>query len=956
MDEISSLILQMKESGLSVDTKHIEDALLSITSLLNSHESSIARLPQMESSYNNLRRDLNTIRIALEESTKSNGENRYQEDDNVVSDYGVRALDIEPIRLKHTKNTTQSADKVVAKSMHEMKSAIRKLQQGQDEGLVSSMQVDESVQALRNRFFEIQQKLVSSASMQQLQTLQQSLTAKIGQLEQHLQDIQTNFQTETNESISKNLEQMQDWFKDLEAMVKQRQVKLEQRLEACAKEYDVEAFRESIESDVAALIRNTSFLDDTAKAQGKTLVLLQQKIAIVLFFRHYTNWKHNQLKSGLSKWKQIPSNQKQYEINKDAQKRAVRKLLTNIMSRRKQYGFSKWVQFRDWQRKNEEQKLKAASLICDQLGLYLSASKATALNQWRRITLMDQLKCSRRDAVVAEDQDDTTSTNDSILSTSIIKLPLNLESAMKSFGSDVKGANYALAQEIECIKSQDLVTLRQDYNNENQRLTLTIRTNLDTAIERVETAASTFQSAITERVDKCVIDLPVLHSKLTELSELFESNKEHLLSIEASHTQRIDALSDQEQQLEQRLSLVEELAKTSARDVASLFEEQTISNESIQSLRDIIGKNESRQEEERNLFQQALNHFGDELLKTKITLGHTQVRCETMEKDLADTTAELSLLQHSCQTVNDTTQRQINHPGIARPSLERIVGVGHAYESLAQEKNYVTGINVMATLRNNSSVNMKSSDNVLTYEEEVDVPSEIVAFAHDYAAWIAYQADHESLLRLIAGGNIEDQVYAEDDMISRRKDLCSELKSELTVLLEQASSECDNKKSDPSSTTRGLGLRWEARAIFLTKLVASLEAALTKHDQILLPAATRLGRVRPLSANVTICVACDRPMRTKTARTPADGEKRKKKPEQGEDSMVVDKEAEEQSELGDLDVRALCSSKIGEFDSLYLPRSSTSAPSTKPMTTRLASSHKENSEPTPNSVSNFIVN
>ena len=44
-----------------------------------------------------------------------------------------------------------------------------------------------------------------------------------------------------------------------------------------------------------------------------------------------------------------------------------------------------------------------------------------------------------------------------------------------------------------------------------------------------------------------------------------------------------------------------------------------------------------------------------------------------------------------------------------------------------------------------------------------------------------------------------------------------------------------------------------------------MEAALSKHDQILLPAATSLGRVRPLSANVTVCVACDRPMRRKGA-------------------------------------------------------------------------------------------
>lgn len=166
-------------------------------------------------------------------------------------------------------------------------------------------------------------------------------------------------------------------------------------------------------------------------------------------------------------------------------------------------------------------------------------------------------------------------------------------------------------------------------------------------------------------------------------------------------------------------------------------------------------------------------------------------------------------------------------------------------------------------------------------EEEADVPSEIVAFAHDYAAWVAYQADHESLLKLITGINPEDQVYAEDDMVSRRKELCTELKSELGALLEVASS---YPTENDSSTTRGMGLRWEARAIFLARVADATTSFLGKHDQILLPASTRLGRVRPLSANVIVCLACDRPLRLKgprshSTKTPSDGEGRSSKDE-----------------------------------------------------------------------------
>jgi hypothetical protein len=179
--------------------------------------------------------------------------------------------------------------------------------------------------------------------------------------------------------------------------------------------------------------------------------------------------------------------------------------------------------------------------------------------------------------------------------------------------------------------------------------------------------------------------------------------------------------------------------------------------------------------------------------------------------------------------------------------------------NLAEEKNYMTGINVMATMICITGPFMKSDGEKLQREEQVDIPAEIAAFAHDYAEWIAYQAGHESLLRLIAGTNPDEQVYAEDDIFARRKILLEELKANLSTELERVSH--PGVVDPPDATTRGLGLRWEARAIFLARIIDATKA----HDHLSLPGQTRLGRSRPASANVTVCVACDRPMRKKSS-------------------------------------------------------------------------------------------
>jgi hypothetical protein len=57
--------------------------------------------------------------------------------------------------------------------------------------------------------------------------------------------------------------------------------------------------------------------------------------------------------------------------------------------------------------------------------------------------------------------------------------------------------------------------------------------------------------------------------------------------------------------------------------------------------------------------------------------------------------------------------------------------------------------------------------------------------------------------------------------------------------------------------------------MYIGRVVDAIDAALSKHDQVFIPATTRLGRVR---AMVPTCVACDRPLTTKSRRYP-DNEK-----------------------------------------------------------------------------------
>lgn len=864
--DINSLFLKVKATRLSVDTDPLEAVFSSIVGSLRRHDAILSRLPQVEVDQSDLRKDFYRLRLAIESTQEVNSESdSISESTNaskgfqsgketlpsiapshslVVEDNldksiscGIWKRDLAPIQQKHVNDVSNDHDPAVTNSLREIKSTLRRLQKGRDDGLVNSMELDEKIKSLKDQLFEVQQKLASSASVEQIQSLKDSLAARYGRMEHQFQEYTASFHHVVDGRINANLSEVKSWFNELESSAKQRQVKLEQRVASCASEYDVAAFREGVEYDIASLASSASLLDDTARAQGKTIVALQQKNALTMFHRHYIHWTQRALKVGLFRWKQIVKRQILSDKGRKSQKHLVRKILTNILSRRRRLGFTKWVRHHEWLRKMERRQLKATTLICERLGLCFSVLMSTSLNQWRRLTLLDRTKCTHGASILEINCDARPAATP--------KQPLlDLFNIMGSFKGDVQGAMFALAQEIMNVRSHSIPSLRQEWCAENQEMMTTIRTEMDVAIQRVVKTADVFRDSINKRVDNCANDLPTVHFQLNELSILLESNKLQLKRVDSSHSKQIDTILAQERIFQLSMSALEERTNDSASQITSMMGKQEKSSDSIQYLRESMDNNERRYKEEREQFQHALDHFGDELLKTKVSLGHTRVRCESLEKELTEVKLELAHFQDASQAESDRVQSHIQHAGLRKPSLNRIVNVGHAYEALCKEKNYVTGINITVTLRSSIAMKMKRIENRVRKTEDVGIPSEIAAFAHDYAAWIAYHADHESLLRLIAGSSPENQVYAEDDTISRRKELCVELKSELGTLLEQASSAIidASKNHDYSSSThnstRGLGLRWEARAIFLARIVDSVNAAL--------PSMIKFFSLRPL--------------------------------------------------------------------------------------------------------------
>jgi hypothetical protein len=175
--------------------------------------------------------------------------------------------------------------------------------------------------------------------------------------------------------------------------------------------------------------------------------------------------------------------------------------------------------------------------------------------------------------------------------------------------------------------------------------------------------------------------------------------------------------------------------------------------------------------------------------------------------------------------VNDL-RRVVEHPGVIKPLVSRMVAACMPFEQLSFSKKYCPPIN----------------------SPDLDhIPETIAAFGVDMAEWVAFKADHEALSRVIAGVNPEEMVYADDDIELRRKSLLEEIKFEFSTAMSINSPDAG-------------ALRLEARHKFSARMMDAIDSALSKHDQVLISGSSRASRIK---AAVPACVACDRPLRTK---------------------------------------------------------------------------------------------
>ncbi|EJK61679.1 hypothetical protein THAOC_17789 [Thalassiosira oceanica] len=223
-----------------------------------------------------------------------------------------------------------------------------------------------------------------------------------------------------------------------------------------------------------------------------------------------------------------------------AASRNLRRILTGMMCSRKRSGFETWTLHRNWHRRMEGRKLKAARLMSGTLEACRRDRLAAALRKWRRAAIL----C------------DTAGVDETMAA--ITSSPPALCSVVASLGDDTLGATLALAVEIQRVKSADLAAIRGNFESEHTRLVGELHTSIDRAIKGVRDETAWFRAGIEGRVDSCSEELPRVQARLDELCGQSEATRAELERVEMAHRDRLEESSAGQSLHDGRLNDIEE--------------------------------------------------------------------------------------------------------------------------------------------------------------------------------------------------------------------------------------------------------------------------------------------------------------------------------------------------------------------------------------------------------------
>lgn len=874
-------------SDLTVDTQKLDGILVSISHTIKEYEQYIVKIDKLENHQALLSRDLNSLKLKLSSkeivhtvgistiSSERSYHHRHHEEQKY--DHAVESKSSSPSLSDEESKISCDTERVISRRLQTVKEEIQRsnahlenltLQklrsdvvglrtitiQLQDEfnvELTNSAYVASQVGDLKHTIHNLEKEMGTSVQSRAILDLKRALSENYDNLFHSIQSLEENFRDDLDCRMKVKALELKSSFNDLENLLHRRQSHWDSKMSTFAKKSDLAAMNENLDNENYDHRTRLDILEEGIVRNEQSLLSIKHHSSIVIFQKCRSIWKQRMQQLAWSRWCDFLKHIADQKQKATERKRKIRQLLIKQWFGRKQSAWKKWLLFIQWHKRIEALKEQAVKLIYTRMQDALNAPMYDAFNQMRRSTIAWKIQKSHQyeskiDAV-SNDIGLTTCGNEekSNFSTTETILPsmhsnhYDLSELLHTFKNDKDGAIHTLAQEVNNIRMYDVKKIRRDMDKGDMMLQENFEKSITVEVSELESKILKLGRKVDDNFQCLSTQLPDMKSHISEMRSSLHGTINRVKIIEQTHRDRIELLCESKETSDERIAELESNLKQAQIKVQGLEYNNDRSQNLINTLLQKMSDFEQSQKESS---KSIVNRMAE--LQKELSLANSKIQSGNEDRSI--------LHEKLCETKNDIIQTKIasksnfddvhnifDTHGIRRPKINIIIEDGVLYEKIAKEKNYVVQLN-----------------SILNGTTEIDVTRHIASFAHDYAAWVAYQADHEALQLVVTGKNPEEAIFVEDEMESRREAFIHSFKEELGKALDQAYPDAGS-------------IRLEARTRYVNSVADAISAALSKHDQVFIPASTRLGRVK---VSIPTCVACDRPLTTKGKRRP-DSEK-----------------------------------------------------------------------------------
>ncbi len=631
-----------------------------------------------------------------------------------------------------------------------LKAIVNQIQHEHDNSLTQAFNNDERIESLHEIIAIFQEKINATAKMSDLHELRKLQNSNISQVEQEFKGLSDSLKQEVNETIRDKLINIKEWFKELENTIRSRQSMLSSRAASFAKECELKSLKQNFHCDMEDVNRHVKQLRTQIFAHDESIKSMKEMSAFTILLRSHRQWKQNMFRHVWVRWKSFVTETTKNESAAKLKEKYVRKILLQHLFGHKSYYWQRWKDHILLERQKESQTFCLFKSICKMRKHSKAYGMMWAFNLWRLKTAILRIQIAYSNSNIQVT--DSLMNISSNIRTNIQKYDLG-KIVTPMLKNDIPGAIQTLLQDLTHLRQYDVSGIRHEMLIGKEQLIEEINRQSEKTKMYIDHRFSEFEKCIEKKLKIFEDQLPPMKIQIHELRNNCCGIERRVKTIEQSHVERINFVVEEQESFDNKLSHMEKLLQSSMDEIDRLKGMNSESSIRIAMMQ----TNMERQIEEQIDHQLKTDELVSKVITDVAALNNLSEKHSSIHKSLNDDIIKTrnDIIQSKISMKEDMEAYMKNSLGVIQPPLSNMIQGCLAYERMAMIKNYVVAIN--------SVTDEKGYD--------IDVTGHMSIFAHDYAMWIAYQANCEALMRVIAGKNPENIAYADEDIASRRKAL-----------------------------------------------------------------------------------------------------------------------------------------------------------------------------------------